>query len=584
MAEDPNNLDREILEELKKTNQANQSRADKAKEEKEAREANRERKKLVGALGDNTAGLIGLTASMFTLKGMAGDIMGMNASLARSLGQTANASKGMKQATDRFVTGAQSTQQMVDVFADAVDMGMTGFSDASLQLGSQLKVLGVQNKTVFQLMRANTQALGLSEESTLAMSNSLVTTAAENGDSIEGLIGALNSMRDAMVKTTVELGPKAAANAQKIAAMMSQGNTELQDASARFVQSFLSGSDGFMKAAKLGVRFTGQESTAEMAAKFEQILMKMEQISGGRQGMGSQFFFDAMEKSFGLSREDFNLQQQIGTDIKELVVGRTEELAQQSASVNLQQTIANGINGMQVELINVAGHTAQGLTNIKLGANQMINGLGQWLMPIMGSVGTMVGLLGFSTVMRPFRFLAKGLDKLGGKLVNSLFGVKRAVMKTSGKAISGAAAKSAVKAGSATAVQKGLLKGLVKKIPLIGAVAGLGFGISRMIQGDFAGAGMELASGLAGTIPGVGTAASVGIDAALMARDMKGSESPVGGMESATAAPPDSGAGQMARQTELLEQIADSVGVTADVASNPTPELTPFRAGSRMAY
>ena len=163
MAEDPNNLDREILEELKKTNQANQSRADKAKEEKEAREANRERKKLVGALGDNTAGLIGLTASMFTLKGMAGDIMGMNASLARSLGQTANASKGMKQATDRFVTGAQSTQQMVDVFADAVDMGMTGFSDASLQLGSQLKVLGVQNKTVFQLMRANTQALGLSE-------------------------------------------------------------------------------------------------------------------------------------------------------------------------------------------------------------------------------------------------------------------------------------------------------------------------------------------------------------------------------------------------------------------------------------
>lgn len=32
---------------------------------------------------------------------------------------------------------------------------------------------------------------------------------------------------------------------------------------------------------------------------------------------------------------------------------------------------------------------------------------------------------------------------------------------------------------------------------------------------------MELASGAAGTVPGIGTAASVGIDAALLARDIK---------------------------------------------------------------
>ena len=69
------------------------------------------------------------------------------------------------------------------------------------------------------------------------------------------------------------------------------------------------------------------------------------------------------------------------------------------------------------------------------------------------------------------------------------------------------------------AVAKGVGKSLLKKIPIIGAVAGLAYGANRAMSGDFAGAGMEVASGLAGTIPGVGTAASVGIDAALAAKD-----------------------------------------------------------------
>lgn len=63
-------------------------------------------------------------------------------------------------------------------------------------------------------------------------------------------------------------------------------------------------------------------------------------------------------------------------------------------------------------------------------------------------------------------------------------------------------------------------KSLIKKIPLIGALAGLGFGASRAMDGDWTGAGMEVASGVAGIVPGIGTAASLGIDGALLARDM----------------------------------------------------------------
>ena len=76
-------------------------------------------------------------------------------------------------------------------------------------------------------------------------------------------------------------------------------------------------------------------------------------------------------------------------------------------------------------------------------------------------------------------------------------------------------------------VGKALGKSLLKKIPLVGLIAGLGFGVSRLMSGDWAGALGEVASGAASTIPGLGTAASVAIDAGLAARDMSNEESDV---------------------------------------------------------
>ena len=60
----------------------------------------------------------------------------------------------------------------------------------------------------------------------------------------------------------------------------------------------------------------------------------------------------------------------------------------------------------------------------------------------------------------------------------------------------------------------------VKKVPGIGLLAGLGFGIFRAFHGDWSGAGMEVASGAAAVIPAYGTAVSMGIDAALLAKDV----------------------------------------------------------------
>ena len=120
---------------------------------------------------------------------------------------------------------------------------------------------------------------------------------------------------------------------------------------------------------------------------------------------------------------------------------------------------------------------------------------------IMGMLGGLLGgkgggLLGGLKGLKGVGGALKGLKGLGGKLLGK---------------------------GAAKGATKGLLKGGlkmgIKKIPIAGLLAGGLFAAQRAMAGDLAGAGMELASGGASMIPGLGTAASLGIDAALMARD-----------------------------------------------------------------
>ena len=68
---------------------------------------------------------------------------------------------------------------------------------------------------------------------------------------------------------------------------------------------------------------------------------------------------------------------------------------------------------------------------------------------------------------------------------------------------------------------KAVGKSLLKKIPVIGLLAGVGFGLQRALKGDFTGAALELASGAASMIPGIGTGVSVALDAGIATRDYK---------------------------------------------------------------
>lgn len=68
-------------------------------------------------------------------------------------------------------------------------------------------------------------------------------------------------------------------------------------------------------------------------------------------------------------------------------------------------------------------------------------------------------------------------------------------------------------------------KSISKKIPLVGLGLAGGFAVDRIMEGDYVGAGMEMTSGILGTLGaltfGAGTVASVVVDAALLKRDIE---------------------------------------------------------------
>ena len=130
------------------------------------------------------------------------------------------------------------------------------------------------------------------------------------------------------------------------------------------------------------------------------------------------------------------------------------------------------------------------------------------------AVGKLILKLGKALIAKNLLDSSKSFKLVKGSKVVAKAGAKTAA-KAGAKTAAKVGAKSVAKAGA-----KGLGKAALKKIPGIGLLVGLGFAADRLLKGDALGALGEVASGAAAIIPGLGTAASVAIDAALMAKDV----------------------------------------------------------------
>lgn len=83
----------------------------------------------------------------------------------------------------------------------------------------------------------------------------------------------------------------------------------------------------------------------------------------------------------------------------------------------------------------------------------------------------------------------------------------------------GTKAASAAPQVAKTVGKKSMLGAVAKAIPGLSVLAGVGFGINSLMNGDPVAAGLHVASGIAGLLPGFGTAASLTLTGAAVARE-----------------------------------------------------------------
>lgn len=244
--------------------------------------------------------------------------------------------------------------------------------------------------------------------------------------------------------------------------------------------------------------------------------------------------------------EDFELKRQSKLLTSE--TKNTDDLVKQAqsaenAAVKSQNTVVNRMS--QLRGINQPTHspTATGATILEKTAVHTGANLGKASESAIG------------TLAKADNTVNKAIDKTidqGSKLLNNT-----AVGKAYGKAVKavsntkvvkviGKGAEKTVKKAAQTAVGKSVIKvvakttgsavgkSLLKKIPLVSAAAGCYFAWDRVKNGDWKGACGEIASGVAGCFPGLGTGISTAIDAGLAAKDIGGAVAGIKSVQSET--------------------------------------------------
>tara|TARA_Y100001968_G_scaffold239404_1_gene222833 strand:+ start:154 stop:2118 length:1965 start_codon:yes stop_codon:yes gene_type:complete len=190
---------------------------------------------------------------------------------------------------------------------------------------------------------------------------------------------------------------------------------------------------------------------------------------------------------------------------------QAEKLASRALSKAEENQIEQGFDNSWNTSYDPVGKPGGGGSGGRMGGGGLVSGA-------MGLLGAGAGIKAIGK-----RGLGRAIPRVAARLGGRQF-AKRFASKTAANSIKKfgvrQTAKLGIKQTGKGILKKGLGKSLAKKVPLLGLGLGAIFAAQRAMAGDWTGAGLELASGAASTIPGFGTAASVGIDAALIGRDM----------------------------------------------------------------
>ncbi len=466
------------------------------------------------ALFGNKLGSVGYGAAQLQLAGISAD-------------QIAEAMQSAADATGKMPTGkmgadmsimAQRTGQSVDNIAQINDIfqRLDGIS-ATTALNLQEGVRSMASKAGVNLAGAMTE---IAEASKDAISYQIRSTSQLAKQVIYAKSLGVSFNEVAKAGQSMVLNYKDSIKAEMSLSAMLGKNVNLSEVRSKFMSGDQEGAMKALKAQGLNPKdmnmFQQQALQQALGGMDLNSIQKISERSGTTGGNLKEGSTEAGNKTYLASKQAAesglaaaNAMISAATELKSIALQAEKEQQRQDAIINNVGNIADKMNQIKQEEFKKNAETM--LTTALIGI-------------VVGLVTTYLASKGGS-LFKGLGNLFKTSEKVAPKVASKTTAkvaektAVKAAEKTTAKAVEKTTAKVAEKVVAKTA-GKALGKSLLKKIPLLGLGAGLLFAGQRAMAGDFAGAGLELASGAAGTIPGVGTAASVGIDAALAARDM----------------------------------------------------------------
>jgi hypothetical protein len=483
----------------------------------------------------------------------------------------------MEEAMLQFSTTAQ---QMGASFQAASKTALFGNKLGSVGYGGvQLQMAGISAENIAESMKAASDATGRMPSGKIAADMSIMAQrTGQSTESIAIINETFQRLDNVSEKTALNLQEGVRAMADKAGVNLGSAMAEIAEASKDTLSYQIKGSSQLAKqviaAKSLGVSFNevakaGQnmvlnyKDSIKSEMSLSAMLGKNVNLSEVRAKFMSGDTEGAMNalKAQGLNPKDMNMfqQQALQQALGGMDLNSIQKISENTAKSggNLKEGSAGSGNKEYLQRVqeresSLAGANAMisaaaELKSIKLrSADEMqkqeaiIKNVGNIatlmnerdLQGMLKNAETMITTALISTVATVVTtfLMSKGAG-LFSKLRNvfktgapAMEAVESPILSTTKKAGKKVAEKVGTK-GIAKVGVKALGKSLLKKIPVIGLLAGVGFGLQRMMKGDMAGAALELASGAVANIPGIGTAAALGIDMELARRDMGASGS-----------------------------------------------------------
>jgi hypothetical protein len=257
---------------------------------------------------------------------------------------------------------------------------MAQMSESTLGFLGGAKSLGLGVGVLGQNIISNTQAMGLGEEQSVALADTLYSTSKTYGISSDKMVAAMNSMKSSLLKATVSFGPEAAKAMQVVSArMIGTLGQEFADASTKMISDYTTGSAGMMRSMMLGVDPMQMTQGGEggMAAGMEQISRKIVELrEQAGNDVSTPFILEAMEKQYGITTEQFNLAEKMldehGGSLDEAVNGMIQSDVNQRKQNDAMATLDETMRKLQMLILPVLQTMA--------GWIEKLGGMAPWVM------------------------------------------------------------------------------------------------------------------------------------------------------------------------------------------------------------